>query len=337
MGKPVKIGINGFGRIGRKVLRLALQRDDVEVVGINDLGDIATLAHLLKYDSVHGVLSQNVQIEGNRLKVGDQTISIFSDRDPAQVPWGEVNAEIVHECTGLFRDQASAGKHLKDSVKKVIISAPGKDADWTVCIGVNHETYDPKAHRIISNASCTTNCLAPVVKVLDEAFGIECGTMTTVHSYTNDQKILDLPHSDLRRARAGAVSQIPTSTGAAKAVGLVLPHLKGKLDGFAVRVPTPNVSLVDFVGVVKKETTAEAVNAAFEEAAQGPLEGILAVEKTPLVSCDYNGNTASSTVDHELTKVQGGRLVKVIAWYDNESGFSQRMLDLSQFIATQGF
>jgi len=338
---PAKVAINGFGRIGRKVLRLALSPSassgpDVEVVAINDLGSLETLAHLLKYDSVHGTLPEDVRTEGDSIFVGAKRIRCTSEKDPSRLPWKELEVGIVHECTGVFRDQKGAGLHLNAGAQRVIISAPAKDPDGTFCMGVNHESYDPAQHKIVSNASCTTNCLAPLVKVLDDAFGVEHGTMLTVHSYTNDQRILDLPHSDLRRARAAAVSMIPTSTGAAKAVGLVLPQLKGKLDGLAIRVPTPNVSLVDFTGKLKKSTTRQEINEAFKAASEGPLQGILGFSEEPLVSCDFNGNTASSTVDADATTVMEGTLVKVISWYDNESGFSQRMLDFSAYMADRG-
>jgi len=336
----LKIGINGFGRIGRKVLRLALDRTDIEVVAINDLSDPKTQAHLLAYDSVHKPLDGIVKSEGGVMTVTykgrTHTIKCFSEKDPTKIPWGDAGAILVHESTGVFTDREKAALHLKSGAKRVIISAPSKDADATFCMGVNENTYDPAIHTVVSNASCTTNCLAPLAKVLDDSFGIVKGTMTTIHSYTNDQNILDLPHKDLRRARAAAMSMIPTSTGAAKAIGLVLPHLKGKLDGFSVRVPTPNVSLVDFVVETKKPTSKEAVNAALKTAAQGPLKGILAYTDLPLVSCDYNGVTLSSTVDSEMTFVMGENMVKVISWYDNESGFSARMLDLSVHMARKG-
>jgi glyceraldehyde 3-phosphate dehydrogenase len=335
-----KIGINGFGRIGRKVLRLALERNDMQVVAINDLSKPDQIAHLFKYDSVHGTLPYTVKVEDNTLfvetKKGMQKIALFSEKDPAALPWAKVGADIVHECTGIFTDREKAALHLKGGAKRVIISAPSKDADITVCMGVNHLQYDPSKHVIVSNASCTTNCLAPVAKVLDESFGIKRGTMLTVHSYTNDQNILDLPHKDLRRARAAAVSQIPTTTGAAKAVGLVLPQLKGKLDGLAIRVPTPNVSLVDFTAELNKTTTVAEINSAFKSAADGALKGVLGFETAPLVSIDYNGNLHSSTVDAELTTVIDGNFIKVISWYDNESGFSARMLDLTAHVATKG-
>ena len=329
----IKIGINGFGRIGRKVFRLALARNDVEIVGINDLSKPEQMAHLLKYDSVHGTLGEDIRIDGTTLHVGKHRVRLTAEKDPTVLKWNGIGAQFVHECTGVFTDREQAGLHLKAGAEKVIISAPSKDADITLCMGVNEVAYDPSRHTVVSNASCTTNCLAPLVKVIDDAFGVVRGTMLTVHSYTNDQQILDLPHKDLRRARAGALSMIPTSTGAAKAVGLVLPHLKGKIDGLAVRVPTPNVSMVDFTGEVKSPTTRDALNAAFTKAAQGPLKGVLGVSNAPLVSIDFNGSTLSSTIDSELTLVQDGTMIKVISWYDNESGFSARMLDLTEFMS----
>ena len=333
----IKIGINGFGRIGRKVVRLAAANDNFEIVGINDLGSIETLAHLLKYDSVHHTFDQDVRVEGNTLIVGKNKIKCSAEKDPTKIAWGAMGASIVHECTGIFTDREKAIAHIQAGAKKVIISAPSKDPDVTICMGVNEAAYDPAKHTVISNASCTTNCLAPLVKVLDDAFGVIRGTMMTIHSYTNDQRILDLPHKDLRRARAAALSMIPTTTGAAKAVGLVLPHLKGKLDGLSIRVPTPNVSVVDFTGELKKATTKVEVNQKFKAASEGAMKGILAYSDEPLVSCDYNGNTMSSTIDTECTTVLEGTMVKVISWYDNESGFSARMLDLSQLIAKKGF
>jgi glyceraldehyde 3-phosphate dehydrogenase len=335
-----KIGINGFGRIGRKVARLALERDDVEIVAINSLEKAEIEAHLFKYDSVHGVLPYTVKVEGSTMlietKKGLKKIQMFAEKDPGAVKWSSTGATLIHECTGKFTEKEGASLHLKGGAKKVIISAPSKDADVTLCVGVNDKMYDPSKHTIISNASCTTNCLAPLAKVLDETFGIKRGLMTTIHAYTNDQRILDLGHKDLRRARAAAMSMIPTTTGAAKAVGLVLPQLKGKLDGYAIRVPTPNVSMVDFTGELAKSTTKEEINAALKVAANGPLKGILGVEAAPLVSIDFNGNTNSSTVDLELTNVMDGNLVKVVSWYDNESGFSARMLDLSVLMAAKG-
>ena len=328
-----KIGINGFGRIGRCVLRAGWKNPDLEFVGINDLTDAATLAHLLKYDSVHGKFDVEVKAADNAIVVGGKKIRILSIRQPAELPWAELGADIVLECTGLFRDKEKAEAHRKAGAKKVIISAPAKGEDLTVVMGVNHDKYDPKKHHVLSNASCTTNCLAPVAKVLNDTYGIEKGLMTTIHSYTNDQRILDLPHKDLRRARAAAVSMIPTTTGAAKAVGLVLPELQGKLDGMSIRVPTPNVSVVDLVASLSQETTAEKVNQALKKAADGKMKGILGVCEEPLVSMDFNGNNLSSIVDASLTSVIEGNLVKVISWYDNETGFSHRMIDLCLLIA----
>ncbi len=335
-----KIGINGFGRIGRKVARLALERNDIEVVAINNLEAPAIAAHLFKYDSVHGTLPYTVKLEGNTLlvetKSGIKKIKVFSEKDPAKINWGAEGVTVVHECTGIFTEKETAGLHLKGGAKRVIISAPSKDADITICMGVNDQSYDAAKHTIISNASCTTNCLAPLAKVLDENFGVKRGTMLTVHSYTNDQRILDLGHKDLRRARAAALSMIPTTTGAAKAVGLVLPNLKGKIDGLAIRVPTPNVSMVDFTCELGKSASKEEINKAIIAAANGPMKGILGAESAPLVSIDYNGNLNSSTVDLELTTVVDGNFAKVITWYDNESGFSERMLDLTAHIASKG-
>ena len=336
MSQTIRVGINGFGRIGRKIARLALQRENVEIVGINDLSKPEQMAHLFKYDSVHGTLKEDVRLEGNTLWVGSKRIRLTAEKDPTLLPWGDLGAKIVHECTGVFTDREKAALHLKAGAKKVIISAPSKDPDITLCIGVNEDKYSPEQHTVVSNASCTTNCLAPLVKILDDQFGIVHGTMMTVHSYTNDQQLLDLAHKDPRRARAAALSQIPTTTGAAKAVSLVMPHLKGKLDGLSIRVPTPNVSLVDFTGVLKKSTTREEVNSVFKKAAEGKLKGILGYSTEPLVSTDYNGCEASSTLDSELTHVIEGTLVKVISWYDNESGFSARMLDLTELMAKKG-
>ena len=332
----VKVGINGFGRIGRNVLRASLGDSELDFVAVNDLTDTATLAHLLKYDSVLGNLDHEIKATENSITVGNDTFRVFSERDPAAIDWESVGAEIVIESTGLFTKAADAGKHLRGPVKKVIISAPAKNEDITIVLGVNDGSYDAKAHKIISNASCTTNCLAPVAKVIHETFGIRSAQMTTIHSYTNDQQLLDLPHEDLRRARAAALSMIPTSTGAAKAVALVLPELKGKFDGISVRVPTPNVSLVDVVMVVEKETTAEDVNKALKAAAEGGLKGILAVSEEPLVSCDFRKNPNSSIVDADYTSVIGGNLVKVLSWYDNEWGYSCRVRDLVKFIAGKG-
>ncbi|MBW2689434.1 MAG: type I glyceraldehyde-3-phosphate dehydrogenase [Deltaproteobacteria bacterium] len=329
----VKVAINGFGRIGRNVLRAAQNTSEFEIVAINDLTSPQTLAHLLKYDSIHGVLSVNVSATDDSIQIGDKSIKVFSERDPAALPWKELGVDIVIESTGFFTNGKDAGKHIQAGARKVVISAPGKEVDLTVCMGVNDNLYDAARHNIVSNASCTTNCLAPVAKVLLESFGIVKGLMTTVHAYTNDQSILDLPHSDLRRARAAALSMIPTTTGAAKAVALVLPQLQGKLDGLAVRVPTPNVSLIDLVVETEKATTVEEVNAALQAAADGPLQGILAYCEEPLVSCDFNGNPSSSTVDAATTCVIGGNMVKVMSWYDNEWGYSNRVVDLVKLMA----
>jgi glyceraldehyde 3-phosphate dehydrogenase len=332
----IKIGINGFGRIGRNVLRTALGDSDFDFVAVNDLTDTKTLAHLLKYDSVLGNLEHEISATENTIKVGNDEFRVFSERDPAKIPWGEVGAEIVIESTGIFTDKDKAALHLRDGVKKVIISAPAKNEDITIVMGVNEGAYNPAEHHVISNASCTTNCLAPVAKVIHEKFGIRKAQMTTIHSYTNDQQLLDLPHKDLRRARAAALSMIPTSTGAAKAVSLVLPELKGKFDGIAVRVPTPNVSLVDVVIELERETTTEEVNTALKNAANEELKGILAFETAPLVSTDFRKNSNSSIVDADYTKVIGGNLVKVLSWYDNEWGYSCRVRDLIKFIAGKG-
>jgi glyceraldehyde 3-phosphate dehydrogenase (phosphorylating) len=330
---PVKVGINGFGRIGRNILRATLGDKDIEYVAVNDITDPKTLAHLLKYDSVLGNLTADVGHGEDSLTVDGRTIRVFKVKDPAAIDWSSLGAQIVVESTGLFTKAEDASKHLRGTVKKVIISAPAKGEDITIVLGVNDDTYDPAKHHVISNASCTTNCLAPAAKVLHENFKIKKGAMTTVHSYTNDQRILDYPHKDLRRARAAAVSIIPTTTGAAKAVGLVLPELKGKLDGFAMRVPTPNVSVVDLVALVEKPTSVEEVNAAFKKAAQGPLKGILQFCEDELVSADFRGNSNSSIVDAGFTKVIDGDLVKVTSWYDNEWGYSCRVRDLIKFIA----
>ena len=325
----VKIGINGFGRIGRQVFRIMMERGGFDVVGVNDLTDAATLAHLLKYDSVHGRFDADVKAEGDEIVVNGDRFRVMAEKDPAKLPWKDLGAEVVIESTGKFRDREGASKHLAAGAKRVLISAPGKDPDWTVVLGVNGDEYDPEKHFIISNASCTTNCLAPVAQVLLDNFGISSGIMTTIHAYTNDQRILDFPHKDLRRARAAAVSMIPTTTGAAKAIGLVIPELKGKLDGFAIRVPTPNVSIVDLTCLLEKDADEGAINGAMKKAAGGPLKGILYVSEEPLVSIDYNHSAASATVDLDLTKVVGGRLAKVIAWYDNEWGYSERLVDLA--------
>jgi len=331
-----KIAINGFGRIGRNVFRAALQSPDVEIVAINDLTDPATLAHLLKYDSVQGTFAAEVSADAENLIVNGRKIKVLKEKNPAALPWKALATDIVIESTGHFTDRDDAAKHLQAGAGRVLISAPGKNSDLTVCMGVNEGDYQPAKHQVISNASCTTNCLAPVAKVLMESVGIVKGLMTTVHSYTNDQQILDLPHKDLRRARAAALSMIPTTTGAAKAVALVLPELKGKLDGMAVRVPTPNVSLVDLVIETARPTTVEEVNAAMKTAAEGPLKGILVYSELPLVSCDFNGSPASASVDSLCTTVIGGTMVKVLAWYDNEWGYSNRILDLATLIARKG-
>ena len=330
----VKVGINGFGRIGRNFFRAAFSDDSIEVVAVNDITDAQTLAHLLKYDSVLGKFDADVRAEDDAIFVNGHRFQVYAERDPSNLPWSKHGAEVIIEATGIFRDRAGASKHIKGGAKKVIITAPAKDPDFTVVVGVNEDQYDPAKHHIISNASCTTNCLAPVAKVILQKFGIVKGLMTTIHSYTNDQRILDLPHKDLRRARAAAVSLIPTTTGAAKAVSLVLPELKGKMDGMAIRVPTPNVSLVDVVFQVEKATTKEEVNQVLKEAAAGPLKGVLAVSDEPLVSCDYIMNSYSSTVDALMTTVIGGTLVKVLSWYDNEWGFSSRVVDLVRKIAS---
>ncbi|WP_078414245.1 type I glyceraldehyde-3-phosphate dehydrogenase [Priestia abyssalis] len=332
----VKIGINGFGRIGRNVFRAALKNPNVEVVAVNDLTDANMLAHLLKYDTVHGKLDAEVSVDGNNLIVDGHTIQVSAERDPAKLAWADRGVEVVVESTGFFTKRSDAAKHLEAGAKKVIISAPATDEDITIVMGVNHDKYDAASHDVISNASCTTNCLAPFAKVLNDKFGIKHGMMTTVHSYTNDQQILDLPHKDYRRARAAAENIIPTSTGAAKAVSLVLPELKGKLNGGAMRVPTPNVSLVDLVAELNQEVTVEEVNAALKEAAEGELKGILAYSEEPLVSGDYNGNPSSSTIDALSTMVMEGTMVKVISWYDNESGYSNRVVDLVDYIASKG-
>jgi glyceraldehyde 3-phosphate dehydrogenase len=332
----IKVGINGFGRIGRNIFRTSLGDPEIDFVAVNDITNTRTLAHLLKYDSVLGNLENEISATENGIRVGSEEFRVFSERDPAKIDWESVGAEIVIESTGIFTKAEDARKHLRGSVKKVIISAPAKNEDITIVLGVNQEKYDPATHHVISNASCTTNCLAPVAKVIHEHFGIRSAQMTTIHSYTNDQQLLDLPHSDLRRARAAALSMIPTSTGAAKAVSLVLPELKGKFDGISVRVPTPNVSLVDVVMEVEKETTTEEVNRALKDAANGELKGILAFSEEPLVSADFRKNPNSSIVDAEYTKVIGGNLIKVLSWYDNEWGYSCRVRDLVKYIASKG-
>ena len=330
-----RVAINGFGRIGRNTLRAAFRDNaDIDFVALNDLTDSATLAHLLKYDSVHGAFDGTVEVGDGALTINGDDVKVLSERDPAKLPWGDLGVDIVIESTGFFRAREDAQKHLDAGAKKVLISAPAKDPDVTVCLGVNADTYDPGSHHIISNASCTTNCLAPVAKVINEEFGLARGWMTTIHAYTSDQRIQDLPHKDLRRARAAAVSMIPTTTGAAKAVGLVLPELAGKLDGCSVRVPTPNVSLIDLVAHVERSTSKDEVNDAFRAAAAGPMAGILAVSDEPLVSVDYNGNPASSTVDAGFTSVVDGSLVQIMSWYDNEMGYSTRLKDLAEFVAS---
>ncbi len=332
----IKVGINGFGRIGRNVVRAGLHNPNIEFVGANDLTDTKTLAHLLKYDSTLGTLPEEVRAEADAVVVGGKRIKIFAIKDPAELDWSSLGAQVVVESTGKFTDATQAVKHLKGSVKKVIISAPAKNEDITIVLGVNENLYDPKKHNVISNASCTTNCLAPVVKVLHDKFGIEKGSMTTIHSYTNDQNVLDFPHKDLRRARAAALNMIPTTTGAAKAIGLVMPELKGKLDGYSMRVPTPDVSVVDLVAVLKKSTTSEEVNAALKAAAEGELKGILGYTEDPVVSTDMLHNPNSSIVDAQLTKVLDGNLLKVVSWYDNEWGYSMRVVDLIEFLAKKG-
>ncbi len=328
-----RVGINGFGRIGRNFFRAACQDPALEIVAVNDITDARTLGHLLKYDSVHGPFRGTVEAKDNALAVNGRTVKVFASKDPAALPWKDLGVQIVVESTGRFTDRAGAGKHLEAGARKVVISAPAKDEDITIVLGVNEGRYDPAKHHIISNASCTTNCLAPVAKVVLKTFGIKHGFMTTIHSYTNDQQILDLPHKDLRRARAAAMSMIPTSTGAAKAVGLVLPELKGKMHGLAIRVPTPNVSLVDLVTETEKIATVEEVNNALRKAAEGELQGILGFSEEPLVSVDFNGNALSSIVDGPSTSVMDGTMVKVLAWYDNEWGYSCRVRDLIKFIA----
>ena len=329
-----KIGINGFGRIGRNVFRAAQKNAEIEIVAINDLTDAKTLGHLLKYDSVHGKFNGEITVGADHLVVNGKTVKILAQRDPAQLPWGQLGVDIVIESTGFFTTREGAAKHLQAGAKKVIISAPAKNEDITIVMGVNEDKYDAEKHHVISNASCTTNCLAPLAKVIHENLTIESAQMTTVHSYTNDQRILDLPHEDLRRARAATLSIIPTTTGAAKAVSLVLPDLKGKIDGYAMRVPTPDVSIVDLTAKVAKNTTKEEVNAMLKKAAEtAGLKGVLFVSDEPLVSTDYIGNPASSTVDSSLTMVLNGNLVKVVSWYDNEMGYSNRVVDLVGYIA----
>ncbi len=339
MDMAIKIGINGFGRIGRLVVRAFLEgsslygKGNVEIVAVNDLTDATHLAHLLKYDSVHGTLPGEVGHDGENLIVGNRSIRVFRESDPARIPWGDSGVDIVIESTGRFENREKAALHLKGGARKVIISAPSPDPDCTVVLGVNQGVYDPAIHHIVSNASCTTNCLAPVVKILENELGIEKGFMTTVHSYTNDQKLLDLPHKDLRRARSAGLSMIPTTTGAAKAIGVVMPNLKGRLDGMSIRVPTPDVSLNDLTCLVRRDVTVEEVNNLFRKASEGSLSGILQYTDLPLVSADFRGNSHSSIVDGLSTRVMDGRLVKVLAWYDNEWGYSCRVRDLVYFIA----
>jgi glyceraldehyde 3-phosphate dehydrogenase len=329
----VKIGINGFGRIGRNFFRAAYKDPSLQIVAVNDITDAKTLAHLLKYDSVHGRFEASVEVKENAIVVNGKEVQVLACKDAADLPWGKLGVEIVIECTGRYTDRDGAGKHIAAGAKRVIISAPAKGEDATFVMGVNEKTFDPAKHFILSNASCTTNCLAPVAKVLLDTFGIERGLMTTIHAYTNDQKILDLPHKDLRRARAAGMSMIPTTTGAAKAVSLVIPELKGKLDGMAIRVPTPNVSVVDLTAELSKSATAEEINAAMKKASEGPMKGILQYVDEPLVSIDFNHDPASSSFDALSTKVLGGKMVKVLAWYDNEWGYSCRLVDLAKYVS----
>src|SRR6186997_2379037 len=332
----IKVGINGFGRIGRNIMRAAMAHDDIDIVAVNDLTNATTLAHLLKYDSILGNLKADISATGDRITVNDDQFQVLSIKDPAQLPWKALGVEVVFESTGIFTDRDAAAKHITAGAKKVVITAPAKKPDITMVLGVNDDKYDAGKHQIISNASCTTNCLAPIAKVLHESFVIKKGWMTTVHSYTNDQQLLDLPHKDLRRARAAALSIIPTTTGAALAVGEVLPELKGKLDGIAMRVPTPNVSVVDLAAILGKQTTTDEVNAAFKAAADGAMKGILEYVEEPLVSIDFRGNPHSSIIDAPYTKVMDGDFVKILAWYDNEWGYSNRCVDLLAFIAKKG-
>ncbi len=332
----IKVGINGFGRIGRNIMRAAMAYDDIDIVAVNDLTDAATLAHLLKYDSLLGNLKADIAAEGDRITVDGDAFQVLAQKDPAQLPWKDLGVDVVFEGTGRFTNRDDAAKHLAAGAKKVIITAPAKKPDVMVVMGVNHESYDPKGHHIVSNASCTTNCLAPVAKVLHETFGIKSAWMTTVHAYTNDQNLLDLPHKDLRRARAAALSIIPTTTGAASAVGEVIPALKGRIDGIAMRVPTPNVSVVDLNAILEKNATAEEINAAFKKAADGSLKGILEYVTAPLVSIDFRGNPHSAMLDVDYTKVQDGNFAKVMAWYDNEWGYSNRCVDLLRYMASKG-
>jgi glyceraldehyde 3-phosphate dehydrogenase len=330
-----RIAINGFGRIGRMFFRAALNKTDLQVVAVNDITDAPTLAHLLKYDSIHGTLAQKIKVEGDQIMVDGHALKVLAERDPSKLPWKQLGAQVVIESTGLFTARDKAAMHLAAGARKVVISAPAENADLTMCLGVNQDAYDPRKHDVVSNASCTTNCLAPVAKVLNDSFGIVYGLMTTVHGYTQDQMLQDGPHKDLRRARAAALSMVPTSTGAAKAIGLVLPALNGKLDGIAVRVPTPNVSLVDLTASVERDCDDKAVNAAMKKAADGDLKGILEYSDAPLVSIDFNNNPHSSIYDAPLTKVLGKRLVKIFSWYDNEWGYSNRLADVTAYIAAR--
>jgi glyceraldehyde 3-phosphate dehydrogenase len=332
----IKVGINGFGRIGRNIMRAAMAHDDIDIVAVNDLTDAATLAHLLKYDSILGNLQADIRASADRITVDDDQFQVLAQKDPAALPWKDLGVDLVFESTGRFTKRDDAAKHLTAGAKRVVITAPAKGPDVTVVMGVNHETYDPAKHKIVSNASCTTNCLAPTAKVLHETFGLKKGWMMTIHSYTNDQQLLDLPHRDLRRARAAALSIIPTTTGAASAVGEVLPALKGKLDGVSVRVPTPNVSLVDLSAMLDRKVTAEEVNKAFEQAACGPYRGIIEYVTAPLVSIDFRGNAHSAMIDAPYTKVIDNDFVKVLAWYDNEWGYSSRCVDLMRYMAGKG-
>jgi glyceraldehyde 3-phosphate dehydrogenase len=332
----IKVGINGFGRIGRNIMRAAMAFDDIDIVAVNDLTDSATLAHLLKYDSILGNLKAEISASGDTITVDGDKFQVLAQKDPGQLPWKDLGVDVVFEGTGRFTDRQDAAKHVAAGAKKVIITAPAKKPDATFVMGVNHETYDPAKHQVISNASCTTNCLAPIAKVLHETFGIEKGWMTTVHAYTNDQQLLDLPHKDLRRARAAALSMIPTTTGAASAVGEVLPALKGKLDGISVRVPTPNVSMVDLSAILAKGASAEEINAAFKAAADSAYKGIIQYVTAPLVSIDFRGDAHSASLDAPYTKVLDGNFVKVLAWYDNEWGYSSRCVDLLRYMAKKG-
>jgi glyceraldehyde 3-phosphate dehydrogenase len=332
----IKVGINGFGRIGRNIMRAALGSGEFDFVAVNDITDTKTLAHLLKYDSILGNLDATIEAGDGWISVNGDKFQVLSQKDPAQLPWTDLGVDLVFESTGKFTKRDDAAKHIAGGAKRVMITAPATAPDGTFVMGVNHEDYDPSKHHVVSNASCTTNCLAPFAKVLQDSFGIVKGWMTTIHSYTNDQQLLDLPHKDIRRARAAALSMIPTTTGAAKAVGEVMPALKGKMDGFSMRVPTPNVSVVDLAAVLGKKTTADEVNAAFRAAAAGPMKGILAVEDAPLVSIDFRGNPHSSIVDAVYTKVMDGDFVKVLSWYDNEWGYSCRCIDLARYMAEKG-